>query len=242
MKALFIAPDISVIAHVLGGSETVEEFDTNLSKITKGDYAKNVAEIVKSPANLRYSWVKLDKTEEDVDFFSNLAILSANNTFGVSTKDIVMTQDSVFINVNLLQAFKEVAKGSTDKDEEMDISLQDRVSVETISKITKDMFNETRFFELVTTENGAQMFMLAGCFTNDTWSILESIGPVSRKSVAMQKKGDANTKRPGFCLLFGLSMTALAQIVESSNKFSSHIKDDFSTFPRKGSEEEDEKN
>jgi len=40
--------------------------------------------------------------------------------------------------------------------------------------------------------------------------------------------------------LFGLSMTALAQIVENSDKFTKYVKEDFETFPRKESEAEED--
>jgi hypothetical protein len=238
MKALFLAPDLAVISDALSDSETAEDFENIISKYKEDTYLDDIKNIVENPANKRFVWVKFDKSEENIDFFSNLSVLSANNSYTVAEKDIVMTQDSVFINVNLLEAFKAVA--NIGEEDGMNLDILDKVSFDAMKQISGNMFGEeARFHELLETENGPQLFILSGEFTNDTWCVLENIGPVARKSVLTQKEPDATKTYPGFCMLFGLSMNALAQIAARSEIFPPHIKADFDKLPRN---EEDEAN
>lgn len=243
MKALFVAPDLAVIANLVSMVSSVDEFKEGASEFTEEDYGKQTKDIFENPANKRFTWVQFEKTENDIDFFSNLAILSANNSYTASEKDILMTQDSVFINVNLLDAFKTVASSnSEDGSVDFDIDLANKSSYHAFKAITDNMFADgenARFHELVTTDNGPQLFMLSGCFTNDTWSIFENIGPTARKGVLMQKDYDCNKKYPGICLLFGLSMNALAQIASRMDVFPEHIRKDFETLPRNEENEAD---
>lgn len=237
MKALFMAPDLVVISHALAVSKDKEDFYKSIDAIANDNYEKNTEAILKNPANLKFSWVKFDKNEDNFEFFSNLSMLSANNSYSTTMKDVVMTQDSVFVNLNLLDAYKTVS-GDT-SDDEMDISLVGKTSKETLKDVTKDMFEETRFIELYSSDNGPQMFMLAGEFTSDTWSLLEKIGNVARRGYVFQGE-DATEKIPGICLLFGLSMTTLAGIAQNADKMPKHIADDLNTFPRAEEEELDQ--
>ncbi len=234
MKAVFMAPDLVIISHVLAVSKNKEEFMKNINKITDDNYEKNIESIIKNPANLRFSWVKFDKTEEDFEFFANLAVLSANNSYSTTMKDIVMTQDSVFVNINLLEAYKTVSE--TVEDSDMDISLKGKTSKETLIGVADDIFSGTKFIELYSSDNGPQMFMLTGEFTSDTWSLLEKIGSVAKRGFTFQGV-DSTEKIPGICLLFGLSMTTLSGIAENADKMPKHIADDLNTFPRAESKE-----
>ncbi len=128
------------------------------------------------------------------------------------------------------------------EDNKMDLDLGPKMSFAAFSAITENMFADdgiSRFHEIVATDGGPQLFMLTGEFTNDTWSIFEGLGPVARKSVVIQKEADALKRWPGMCLLFGLSMTALAQIASRLDSFPEHIKEDFLTLPRNEENETD---
>jgi hypothetical protein len=239
MKALFLAPDLAVLADALSSSDTAEEFAKEVEKYTEENYVGEVKRVSENPANKRFVWVKFDKEEDSIEFFSNLAVLAANNSYTVAEKDIVMTQDCVFVNINLLDAFKAVAN-LTDDDETMNLDIADKVSFDAFKQISGNMFGETaRFHELLETENGPQLFLLSGEFTNDTWSVLENIGPVARKSVLVQKDASVEKTYPGFCMLFGLSMNALAQIAARADIFPPHIKADFEKLPRNEENEAD---
>lgn len=238
MNALFVAPDMVVIADAVSNSENIAEFRKRMDSILDGDYAEKTKDIINNPANLRFSWIKFEKKEEDVDFFSNLALLSANNNYTVSTKEVIMTQDSVFVNMNLMKAFKDVSMSSKENETDIDISLEGRISKDTARKIADEMFMETRFYEIVSTKNGPQLFMLEGNFTNDTWSLLENFGPVARKNPAQQFECNCTTRRPGFCYLFGLSMTALAQVVESATGLQKHVAEDLAKLPKESDKNE----
>jgi hypothetical protein len=234
MKALFVAPDLSVIASIVSDSDSAKEFLDKAGEYTEENYKNKTKSIHSSPAYRRYTWVKFEKTENDIDFFSNIAMLSANNSYTATEKDIIMTQDSVFINLNILDAFREIAKSSGGEEIEMDLDMENRMSFDSFNEIAKNMFEDgkAKFHELTSTDNGPQLFMLTGEFTNDTWSILESIGVVARKNVVMQKEHSVDKEWPGICLLFGLSMNALAQIAQTSDGFPEHIRNDFMKLPR----------
>ncbi len=234
MKALFVAPDLTVIASLISSSATVDEFIKSADEYTPENYSEKSKDAHTNPAFRRFSWVKFDKTEEDVDFFSNIAMLSANNSYTSAEKDILMTQDSVFVNINILDAFKEIANTADGESVNMDLDLSSRMTYDAFKEIAYNMYDDgsAKFHEIVSTDNGPQLFMLTGEFTNDTWSVLEGIGVVARKSVLMQKDTDCKTTIPGFCLLFGLSMSALAQIASRLDVFPEHIKADFEKLPR----------
>lgn len=238
MDATFVAPDLVVLAHVVQGSDTVEDFKRGLDKLMDGDYNSNVKAIVSSPINLRFGWVKLRKTEEEYAFFSNLTVLDANNTFSPSDRGVIMTQHSVFANLNLIQTFKEVSKGEDGAELQMDIDLSNKVDRDSALLIAKGMFESTRFYEIIRTDGTPELYLLAGNFTNDTWAVLSTVGSIARKSPAMQKDSDGKDARhPGLCLLFGNAAMSISQIINSSDKFAAHVKADFDTFPREDNAE-----
>jgi len=244
MQALFAAPDLVVLAGALGESESVGEFYDKVEKLGDGDYLENVKEYIESPLNLKFGWVKFDKDDSHVDFFSNLAILSANNSYTAKDKEIIMTQDSVFVSINLLRVYKNVIEmESKDDSSSFDVGISDKVDYSVMARMAENMYkgDEATFHEIVVTDNGPQMFMLSGVFTNDTWSILETIGPVARMPIVMQSEPALDKEYPGFVLIFGLGMGALAQIASASDGFPEHIKRDFMKLPRQENQDETDK-
>ena len=238
MKATFIAPDLVVLSHLLTVSKDKDDFEKNSAELiglADKEYSDKISAILKNPANTRFAWVMFDKSEEDIEFFTNLAVLSANNSYSSSMKDIVMTQDNVFVNVNLLEVYKTITEAA-DSSDKMELSLDSKISKDTLTAITTDAFDGSKFIDLYSSENGPQMFMLTGVFSSDTWNILETIGLVARRGFALQTT-DGAEKIPGICLLFGLSITTLSSIAENSKRLPRHISEDFDTFPSAGKED-----
>jgi len=228
MKAMFVAPDITVLAQMLSASTTQEELVASVKELVEGDdYESRIKKIVENPANLKYGWVRFEKTEESVDFFTALLLLSANNNFSVTSKDVVFTAGSAFVNVNLLESFKSVSK----EGDGIVIDLHDKIDADKLLALAENMFGEPQFMELYSGEEGPELFMLSGTLSIDTWAMLSTIGSVSSRSFA-KSTGDSTEKVPGFCLLFGLSMNTLMHIVSNANRMPSHIADDINKFPR----------
>jgi len=237
MKAMFVAPDITVLAQMLSISTTQKELVENVKGlINSEEYEDKLKQIVENPANLRYGWVRFDKTEENVDFMTALLLLSANNNYSISTKDVIFTAESAFVNINLLESFKSVSKEGAD----INIDLADKINSDKLLSLAEGMFGEPQFMELYSSKDGPEMFMLGGSMSVDTWSMLSTIGLVSSRSFA-KSTGNSKDRVPGFCILFGMSMTTLMHIVSNADKMPSHIADDINRLPRAKKAEEDEK-
>ena len=229
MKALFVAPDLTVLAQMLSVSASKKNLIENVNNLVESDnYKDRIKAITRNPSNLRFAWIRFDKNEDNLDFFTSLLLLSANNNYSTSTKDLIMTQDSTFVNVNLMDAYKNVANGP---DDSIDLDLQDKVSKEKIVSLCNDMFDEPQFIELHSSEAGPQMFMLSATFSVDTWDMLSTIGTVSHRSFALST-GDSTEKIPGFCVMFGLSMTTLLHIEANAEKMPKHIEEDLKSLPK----------
>jgi len=231
MKATFVAPDLAVLAQMLASSASKEDFIDGVRALIEGeDSDEKIAAIVKNPANLRYAWVRFDKKEENLDFLTSLLLLSANNSFSVSSRDVVFTENSAFVNVNLLESFKSVAQ--EDGDAKVSIDIIDKIDKEKILALVESMFETPQFMELYSDEDGKpEMFMLSGTLSVDTWNVLQTVGLVSTRS-AGRSTGDGKEKVPGMCIMFGLGMTSLMHIVNNSDKMPKHIKEDLDSFPR----------
>ena len=237
MKAMFVAPDIAVLAQMLSISTSQEELVGNVKGlIDSEDYETKLKTIVENPANLRYGWVRFDKTEENVDFMTALLLLSANNNYSVANKDVIFTAESAFVNINLLESFKNVSKDASD----LNIDLSDKIDNDKMLSLAEQMFGEPQFMELYSGEEGPEMFLLGGSLSIDTWSMLETIGMVSHRSFGLST-GNSKDIVPGFCILFGMSMTTLMHIVSNVDKMPAHIADDINRFPRAKKAEEDAK-
>jgi len=229
MKAMFVAPDLAVLAQMLSASTSKEKLVENMKALVESDnYEDRLKAITENPSNLRFSWIKFDKNEENLEFFTSLLLLSANNNYSTSTKDLVMTQDCTFVNSNLLDAYKQVSQG---EDANIDLDLTDKINKDRLMSLCEDMFDEPQFVELFSTENGPQMFMLAGNFCVDTWGMLSTIGTVSQRSYALST-GDGKEKVPGICVMFGLSMTTLLHIEANAEKMPKHIEEDLKSLPK----------
>ncbi len=228
MKATFMVTSLAVIAHVLAVSKDKEKFYENIKSIIQNNYDENITKILQNPANLKFSWIRFEKKEEDYPFFSDLAALSANNSYSTTSKEIVMTYDSVFVTHSLLQGYKDISGGNGIQ---TDISLLDKISKEALIGLSSDLFEETKFIELYSGDSGPQMFMLAGNFTSDTWSLLEKIGSVARRGYGFQGT-DATEKIPGICLMFELSMSVVSSISANASKLPAHISADLNTLPK----------
>ena len=229
MKAMFVAPDLAVLAQMLSVSTSKDKLVENMKNLIDSEnYDERVKAITENPSNLRFSWIRFDKNEENLEFFTSLLLLSANNNYSTATKDLIMTQDSTFININLMEAYKQVSKeGNAD----IDLSLVDKVSKDKLISLTEEMFDSPQFVELYSTEAGPQMFMLTANFSVDTWDMLSTIGTVSHRSFALSS-GNSTDKTPGMCIMFGLSMTTLLHIEANSDKMPDHIKADLDTLPK----------
>jgi len=239
MKATFVAPDLAVLAQMLSSSSSREDFVNGVRDLVKGDDSdKKISAIVKNPANLRYAWVRFDKKEENLDFLTSLLLLSANNSFSVSIRDVVFTEDSAFVNVNLLESFKSVAQEDSETD--VSIDIVDKIDKEKILALAESMFEFPQFMELYSNEDGRpEMFMLSGTLSVDTWNVLQTVGIVSTRS-AGRSTGNGKDKVPGICIMFGLGMTSLMHIVNNSDKMPEHIMSDLDSFPRARKSNEDE--
>ena len=239
MKATFVAPDLAVLAQMLASSTSKEDFiDGVRGLIESEDCDDKIAKIVKNPANLRYTWVRFDKKEENIDFLTSLLLLSANNSFSVSNRDVIFTENSAFVNVNLLESFKAVAQ--EEGEEQINIDMVDKIDKEKILALSENMFDSPQFMELYSDDDGKpEMFMLTGTLSSDTWVVLQTVGLVSYRSVG-RSDGDGKEKVPGMCLMFGLGMTSLMHIVSNSDKMPKHIKEDLDSFPRAKKPEEAE--
>lgn len=234
MKAMFVAPDLVVLAQMLSISTSKEELVGNVKDLLESDnYEDRIKAISENPANLRFGWVRFDKADENVDFFTSLLMLSANNNYSISNKDLLLTNKSAFVNINLLETFKKVSQD----EENMPLSLSDKISKEKLTALSSDMFDTPQFVELYTSDDGPEMFMLSATFSSDTWEMLSTVGLVSRRSFALST-GNAKDKIPGFCVLFGLSMTTLMHIVANSDKMPDHIAADIDSLPKAKKTEE----
>jgi hypothetical protein len=239
MKATFVAPDVTVLAQVLSASSSKEELLDGVKEIIEGeDREKKIKEVVSNPSNLRFAWIRVEKNEENLDFISALLLLSANNNYSIATKDVIFTNTSAFINVNLLEAYKTVS----DTEVANEIRLEDKIDDEKVMSLTENLFDTPQFMELYSSEeDGPEMFMLSGTMSVDTWSMLSTIGIVSTRNFG-QLTGDGTEKVPGMCLLFGLAMTTLMHILKNADKMPKHISEDINRLPRAKKEEEDETN
>ncbi len=238
MKATFVAPDLVVLAQMLSTATSQEGLVASIKELLESDdYDEKVKTIVENPANLRYGWVRLDKDEENVDFLTALLLLSANNNYSVSNKDVIFTNGSAFVNINLLESFKNVAKS----EDGIEINLEEKIDKVKILALAEDMFGEPQFMELYSTGDGPEMFMLSGTLCIDTWNMLSTIGMVSIRNFS-NSDGDAKVQVPGMCILFGMAMTTLMHIVSNVDKIPEHISYDINRLPRaRKTVEEEEK-
>jgi len=238
MKATFVAPDIVVLAQVLASSSSKEELIEGVKELTDSkDYEEKIKNIVSNPANLRYGWIRFEKNEEGLDLFTALLLLSANSNYSAVLKDVLFTAESAFVNINLLNSFKKVSKDA----EGIDIDLSTRIDKDKIIALSERMFDAPQFMELYSGEEGPELFMLSGSMSVDTWNMLSTIGIVASRNFA-KVTGDGKEKIPGFCILFGLSMTTLMHIVSNASRLPTHIAEDVNSFPRanKAEVEQDE--
>ncbi len=238
MKAVFVAPDLTVLAQMLSFSSSKEELVEHVKELIDSDnYEEKLSEITSNPSNLRCAWVRFEKNEENVDFFTALLLLSANNNYSIAGKDVLFTAESAFVNANLLESFKNVSQESSD----IKVDLAEKIDKEKLLALSENMFDAPQFMELYSGKEGPELFMLSGTMCSDTWNMLSTIGVVSTRNFA-KATGDGKEKIPGLCMLFGLSMTTLMHIVSNASKLPDHIAEDVNNFPRaKRSEVEDEK-
>lgn len=239
MKAVFVAPDLVILAQMLSVSTDTKEFVENVKNVFEGDDSEEkIDSIANNPSSLRYSWLRLEKNEDNIDFLSALLLLSANNNYAVTAKDVIFTNDSAFVNINILKSFKEV---SGDEKFDFDVDIAGKINKEKSISIAENLFDSPQFMELYSDGNGApEMLLLSGTMSVDTWSLLSTLGITSYRSFG-KSDGDATKKVPGMCILFGLSATTLMHIVNNADKLPKHIGDDLQKLPKAEKPAEEEK-